>query len=282
MANIITSKTRYYKDVKPPLGSQINWAHPLARGLVGCWLMNEGGGLKVLNKINNYYDIISNFSSFNNWSQNSKGTGLKFLRDIQNSKIPLIIDPFSTSSPFTIVASVAPTNNDTNYGAIIGRGQDGSGAGWSIRFRYKTGNVYEIAIVTTSPSTTGRTTTGIKTYGLNIPVQAVAVWNPNVFLNLYTNGSIDKSNIDATSQLRTSGVGTTIGFNPGTAEYFNGIINYIYIYNRVLSPSEIQQLYIEPYCFIAPQKSRFIISMGETPTTPSIVYSTARLRVYTY
>lgn len=31
--------------VKPPFGAaEINWGHPLARGLVGCWLFNEGGG----------------------------------------------------------------------------------------------------------------------------------------------------------------------------------------------------------------------------------------------
>ena len=28
----------------PPLGARINWSHPINRGLVGCWLMNEGGG----------------------------------------------------------------------------------------------------------------------------------------------------------------------------------------------------------------------------------------------
>ena len=31
-------------DSCPPLGSQINWGHPLSKGLVGCWLMNEGRG----------------------------------------------------------------------------------------------------------------------------------------------------------------------------------------------------------------------------------------------
>jgi len=29
---------------KPIHGSQIDWKHPLAQGLIGCWLMNEGSG----------------------------------------------------------------------------------------------------------------------------------------------------------------------------------------------------------------------------------------------
>lgn len=32
---------------KPPLGVPINWRHPLAKGLVGYWLMNENGGTHV-------------------------------------------------------------------------------------------------------------------------------------------------------------------------------------------------------------------------------------------
>src|SRR4030042_101428 len=58
---------------KPPLGSQINWGHPLSRGLVGCWLMNEGGGLpfsqsrKQASLKNAYFPI---------WGLGSFGKGL--------------------------------------------------------------------------------------------------------------------------------------------------------------------------------------------------------------
>ena len=31
-------------QMKPPLGSQIQFGHPLATGLIGCWLFNEDGG----------------------------------------------------------------------------------------------------------------------------------------------------------------------------------------------------------------------------------------------
>ena len=36
-----------FKTLKPPLGVRLNTSHPLARGLVGCLLMNEGGGNKA-------------------------------------------------------------------------------------------------------------------------------------------------------------------------------------------------------------------------------------------
>ena len=47
---IPTSEAKTPWTSKPPIGSQIDWSHPLAKGLVGCWLMNEGGG-NVVNDI---------------------------------------------------------------------------------------------------------------------------------------------------------------------------------------------------------------------------------------
>ena len=32
---------------KPPPGAQINWSHPLAQGLVGAWIFNEGAGTPI-------------------------------------------------------------------------------------------------------------------------------------------------------------------------------------------------------------------------------------------
>lgn len=38
-------RTTWRPPVKPPVGAAyIDWSHPLARGLVGCWLFNEGAG----------------------------------------------------------------------------------------------------------------------------------------------------------------------------------------------------------------------------------------------
>ena len=39
---------------KPMYGVLLNTRHPLARGLVGCWLFNEGGG-------NTVFDLSDNF-----------------------------------------------------------------------------------------------------------------------------------------------------------------------------------------------------------------------------
>lgn len=43
---------------KPLLGEQINWSHPLARGLVGVWLINEGSGGILYDATNNGLDLL--------------------------------------------------------------------------------------------------------------------------------------------------------------------------------------------------------------------------------
>jgi hypothetical protein len=40
--------SRSWSTQKPPSGSQIDWSHPLANGLVGCWLFNTPGNVRNL------------------------------------------------------------------------------------------------------------------------------------------------------------------------------------------------------------------------------------------
>src|SRR3990172_6713988 len=58
---------------KPTLGSQINWGHPLAQGLVGCWLMNEGCGGKSYNLVN---DLYLSAKVGTGWSVKLLGSGI--------------------------------------------------------------------------------------------------------------------------------------------------------------------------------------------------------------
>lgn len=246
---------------KPPLGSQINWGHPLSKGLTACLVMQEGTSMRTKNLITGVFEPISVLTYIDSWGKNTKGTGVLFRRDTYNTKIPITKDPISTSLPFTIVASVSPTTNNAAYGVILSRGQDSQGAGRSVSYGRNADGTFYIQVITTSPSTTARTTTGTKIYPANTLVQVVAVWNPAISLSLHTNGTLDKYNADSTSNLRTSTVGTAIGHFYGSTNFFDGLMNYVYIYNRALSPQEIQQLYIDPYCFI--KQPRILIS---TPT----------------
>ena len=49
----------------------------------------------------------------------------------------------------------------------------------------------------------------------------------------------------------------------GTNPYWSGLIYFVYIYNRALSPSEIQSLYEAPYQIIQPIRRRFYFPISE-------------------
>ena len=61
---------------KPLLGRQINWAHPLAKGLVACWVFNEGSGNKVYDIASHRYDL--DFVNSPIWSPGELGHSILF------------------------------------------------------------------------------------------------------------------------------------------------------------------------------------------------------------
>ncbi len=61
---------------KPLIGTQVNWGHPLSRGLVGCWLMNEGAGDRVYDLSLNGNDGEVQFDA--HWESGSVGAILDF------------------------------------------------------------------------------------------------------------------------------------------------------------------------------------------------------------
>ena len=65
--------------IKPHRGVEINWSHPLARGLVGCWLFDEGTGEKVfdLSGNNNTGTLIA-MDPATDWIAGKDGFALDF------------------------------------------------------------------------------------------------------------------------------------------------------------------------------------------------------------
>ena len=71
---------------KPLLGKQINWSNPLAKGLVGCWVMNEGSGLFVNDYSGNGIHFTMQGTTLPAWSDN----GIKIYGASNNAAIGYI------------------------------------------------------------------------------------------------------------------------------------------------------------------------------------------------
>src|SRR5712691_3903572 len=63
--------------MKPPIGAQINWGHPLTNGLVANWLMNEAGGERLNDSLFLNNGILSG-STLPSWRTGPYGPALSF------------------------------------------------------------------------------------------------------------------------------------------------------------------------------------------------------------
>lgn len=214
---------RYLQNQKPPLGSRIDWSHPLSRGLVGCWIFNEGMG----NRVN---DLSLNGNQGTVYGATWQDGGLYF--DGADDYV-VFSQASSINVPWTAEAWVYLSSRHSVGAAIL---DDGS---VSLRAeQYNSDNV-------------GVTEYGVADYSIaySIPLQT---WTHLVFVGVsgtiyvYVDG-IQEGTINATLSCPIDIIGKRGG---ASSDYLHGIIRAIRVYNRALSAEEIRWLHLDPHCFI--------------------------------
>ena len=234
--------------LKPIRAIQINWTHPLARGLAGCWLLNERTGEKVTD-----YGPRGKDGSFHYdttapvWKPSEHGSGLQFG---PNRYIACETDKFGwdISNEISVVASV--TQNASQNNTIFDR---------SIFIRP----------CKLSGLTSGRFKWSVYTDGTNCVINSMSLnaIDDNKWMHvagtwrqgegkLYVNAAEEASESSSTGSLSFVNDSQPVGIG-GTYEagnYFycwNGKIEYVFIYNRALSAEEVRWLYREPFAMFA-------------------------------
>lgn len=225
---------------KPPYGQiRLNRNHPLAKGLVGCWLMNEGGG-------NTVYDLSgkdNNLDTFVNtpeWDSD----GINF--DLASSEYVSGTDKGSLSpagDELTIFAIVTPARTTfTEDGTIFWRTRTTSQTLLyglridSILNRYEFLNYTSSATTITgnTPITTKKTSVAGVYDGSNI--------------HLYVNSIVDATPVSKTGNFPSpSHAAISVGAKTSNEFYFDGIVHVLFIFERALTPSEIASLHVNPY-----------------------------------
>jgi hypothetical protein len=241
--NIVTSKTRLYYTQKPPLGSTVNWSHPLAKGAVGIFLMNEGGGNLSVNLAN----FKSSLLRVNSQVPSRYGNSWKLIGGSSGDCIVKNGGSLCFKSPqYTIVSFFRQDNNGGNEGAIY---NEDIGGGTTQRFRID--GTYHLDVGFANSITSN----GTLTPGNYYQCAVTCIQNTTNGVKLYINGKLDKQ---ANSGSPVSSVDLSRLFQYGQGAYSPyGLWIYTYIWNRALSPSEIQSLYVAPYQMIQPLRRTF-------------------------
>jgi len=268
---LVTLCPAQYRGVKPMLGTQVDWSHPLSRGLVGYWSMQEGSGGTI-------YDISGygnhgTLEADTHWVPGKFGPCLDFDGDGDYVQAP---NPsFASDTEGTIVLWFYRSDSGTDK-TVFYCGDSGSNNNFFVfnidgverpKFRVKTSS--DIL------STGGQA--GTLQFSTNTWYQVAYVAHSSgntIYIDGLEYTDVDYDTGSSSTQAwfgNLSGVdacelGRRDVASPG--QYFNGQIDNVLIFDRALSASEITQLYLEPFClFEQPTPELYVSSGGEPPTT---------------
>jgi len=235
---------------KPLLGTQLNRSHPLARGLVGAWVMNEGSGDRVNDLSGNggvgtlvgatwvagnpsvaqaVTDRIQLDTLSDGWIPTPQGTiscmAYKEWADNDNAEHQL----FGFNKDF----GGNPDGN--NQIAILKWSNNSLYAGW-----YYNTTEYRIVIAD-----------GNFSLPQNQWNHLVLTWNDTTNMTyLYINGVQVGSN----NSLIIGSIGShasILNYPSAVASYgWDGEVNDFLVYNKALTPTEVQLLHISPYAML--------------------------------
>ncbi len=225
---------------KPPLGSQIDWSHPLAQGLACAFLLNENGGPQVLDSVTRLVMPLTGSPAWSSGLETSAGS--KF------GKVAcpgLLIQPpvtliwqgrlLTTIDSFCQLCGIVDTGTTHR---IIGFEQQGSTTvSASIRTNSGAGSLGAMTISTTNPTQLGAVYTNS---------------GSNINGDLYRNGSGPQGGSGASTGTSLDYSGTpNILFNWINASFSANCSNdFLLLYSVAQSASNMQWLAAEPYDFI--------------------------------
>jgi hypothetical protein len=232
VANFLLNR---YNNNKPPVGVQLNRNHPLTKGLIGCWIANQGAGKQLLD--------LAIGDNASNWSGPvyDNGGGLKFAAADRLTNSKLINIP-----QCTIVTSVKLTTSIAVDGFVAG-------------FKHFSDDATFDKVLFTNP------TPGFYIYDGSIKIvsattsmqvgryyQLIAV-NDGTNIKIYVNGTLEGT-LAAGNSYTSYASGPNFFFNANTVGNYKNIDNnkeYVYLYDRALSDTEIKELYLKPYVFLS-------------------------------
>lgn len=218
-----------YGIIKPPVGAQLNRDHPLSKGLVGCWLFNEGKGLRVNDYSGtNRHGVLSG-NPLPKWVSGKYGPSLRF--------------PASGTSLVTATA-----NFGLPYSVCLSFRNNGIGVPYNTYFSIGTPSVHVISLQGHNVYLYWNSNTGQQAayvigaapgrYSMVIESSGVCELNGKFF-----NGALNPLSPDGLLYVGNAYNGTL----PGDAD-----IDYVMVWGRALIDSEMKSLYNLPFQMFEP------------------------------
>jgi hypothetical protein len=249
--------TTGYGQFKPPLGAQLNPGQPLARGLVGAWLLNEGGGTRAGDLSGNGNRLIAGATPAV-WVPSPSGGALDFDTVSATSAHKSLRRVPDGATHITVIARLK-WNTMANGPFVALNGQNRTGAG---RMYYNSAGggreAWQFTISGTVRASYGPG--GLDAVGW----YTTACVYDGVDVRIYRNGVLGTTT-NWPGELGTSNDVLEVGRYFNTGGVWDGQIAYLLIYSRALTANEIAQLYYDPYAMFDPDSFDVSLMSGGDP-----------------
>ncbi len=235
---------------KPQPGARVNGSHPLAFGMVGCWLFNEGPSKLAFDSVGNPY--ATGVSVAAHKYNGPFGTAIDSSGGVGPSIVPhnpTIDNIFNTSSRGgTALLWIRPGTglSVVRKGNAVNAGYDIIDNSTSLRFRQAPSGAF---MTTDSVSfTTGQWLQAVCVY--NGAATAITAVNFQWYINGVASSGATS---DGSGSLGSdAAIDLQIGFQGGQIDHF-------ILWNRALAVPEIVELYGDPMCFMAPMSHKRLL-----------------------
>ncbi len=222
---------RYSQTQKPPLGTLLNLAHPLSKGLVGLWLMNEGSGDKIYDRA-----TMTGMPFVGSPTWNPGGVATSLNNYIYPFKGPAACNNATMLCRVNVASAVDYASFIQHRIPVVGNDASGVmlrpsyelGYNWNSLFWYWSSGITVPTNTWVDVALTVTPTVG-KVYLINAGSVSVATNNDShLAVDLYQ---------------------MAIGADPPpqAGRSMNGTFKHVFLYNRALSAQEVWQLYTTPY-----------------------------------
>ncbi len=252
---------------KPLLGRQINWAHPLAQGLVGCWLFNEnsrGNVYKIYDIISNTYNLVTNNPPV--WTLGKFGSSILF-DDANEEYLHVAATPVE-QEPFTMSAWANCDQQTSNDVVFSLADKDDTNHRWAILFQGGAGN--EIRAFCDSVAGVADT---VNTYTINTWHHVCGIFANISSRTIYLDADITNKGINTNVRNVYENLGDRLSIGrhgdstPG--QWFSGKIDLPMLWNRALTEDEVEWIYREPTAMFQQNRVRWF-SVGGVALTATI------------
>ena len=275
-------------NFKPPPGACVNFGHTLGYGLCGLWLINERGGTTLYDLAGYSNGAFGAAGAAPTWENGGNSLGGNIaLASASNQKVTITNNAQYLNGSFSIslLANVTALPNNS---CVISKVNGNSGP-FQIHMGSPTGqgNIIQFFLGSDSGFAACMRVDG--------PTILVATWYYFTFVfdyngggsntatgRIYVNGIQQATNTGTASNYGNDSKPILLGARDDSGVPFGGKIGLVKIWNRLLSPSEVLDDYINPFAVIDAGRAVFTAIATTTPINVTVSDSMTMAELFQY